>query len=349
MSEARLEVTPRMLEIPRAIAHKYAARAMAAGLRTGVDVEELESAANLAFAQALTKFDPAKGTRLDLFALQVVEWTVGRMAFPRQSRYTRRQRVLLDHDQLVVEGDLSALETAEEVQAAMALLTPLERGIVEDTADGVEQVQIGVKYGYTRQWVNYRLARIRKKCASLRDPDAPRPVRSAHSLGAQRAADDRRKDRRARGGVLNDGWYVVDDTSRQCWGDYPSPRQAAASIGIDIGNARHPFAAPLAGYPEASVSQLRIVRLLLERGALSDREMGEILGVRFDSARRYTLGVCRLGLARQADPKAFVFVATEEAASRKPSKYRLVVGTGVVPLQRDGYAVLPPTTEGVRR
>ncbi len=359
------EIDPRILSIPRAVARKFAARAK----QIRMDVDELESIGNLALAKALARFDPTKGSSSYPFCLQRVKWAVYRVIYP-DSEVKLAEIGTISRDALESPGECveapagaSALEASDEAAAAMSRLSAIERRLVEARAAGLDNSQIAEAVGYCKRWVEERFERIRAKsrraartvegharagyrpCPTL-TPAWRERGRAKREAAKKKAFAILRKSRRLAGHVRKEGWYVVSDVRRECWGDYDTPQAAAEAIGVDLGRCRYPFSAPLAGFPELTSDQsLRLVRLLVDRGPLSPGEMTEHLGVNEESVRRLADAPRRLGLIRatyRGREHRVTYEATEDAIGRKPVGYRLALGASVVASKQQGYAVLPP-------
>lgn len=202
-STAALEplLTPRVLKIPAAVARKYAVRAREQGL----DSDDLESAANLAFATALTSFDaaehPAGEGGLPSWLLNAVEWKVRNLIWPPRKdvreRLRRDRTVSLDapsqassdsgNDHLDLLGVLvcpdggspeSLVDAHDEAASVLARLGPIQAAVVRLVCqDGLSHREAGERLLVSGSRIEQILSGARRKA-----------VRSAQVRDAHRAA-----------------------------------------------------------------------------------------------------------------------------------------------------------------
>lgn len=140
-------LTPRMLEIPARVAAHYAGAAHA----QGVDADELESAANLAFATALASYDAGGGSSLASWLYGAVRWKVRNTVWPPKKSRGHKERLCRDrtrsldarasedsqHD-LDLHGVLgepdgapeALVDAPEEAAAVLARLGPVEAAVL---------------------------------------------------------------------------------------------------------------------------------------------------------------------------------------------------------------------------
>lgn len=382
------ELSERYLNIPAAIARKYAARAS----NHGIDEEELVSAGYLALVEAARAFDLEKSAQGESgfgpFLVQRVEWRVRHAIWPSntaergraefRSRSSSLDAGPVDDAALhaVVGRDdefLASVEKADESAEMLSRLSRFERAAVTLAARDLTERQIGELLGVSKSTINLTLARVRRKATlSARARDAqqesgyhPVPPRMPRQeWEAQRPARDRalRKAkaqepiaRRALGVVALMGWYLACHETRRLWGDWPTATAAFVALGIATKEKgkRHHVSAAL-GWPGLVAGDAEVLVALMD-GPIDSHTLAARMK---RSVKCVTCCVCRLakvGLAKSNNYRGpgirAVYSITEEAISRRGPTTSLVPirGKQATKLAAEGYEVLPPHLIGASR
>ncbi len=144
---------PEHLTIPRAVACRYA-RAAAA---RGIDIDDVESLANLAFALALAAWDEARspggvsglgGWLHKCVSLRVRGALAGTISLDRDT--LQMARAVPSREPLPGE----ALEIAEEAAAVLASLPPRQREALALLREGLFRREAAERMGVSRQMVD---------------------------------------------------------------------------------------------------------------------------------------------------------------------------------------------------
>lgn len=371
--------TERQLRIPAALACKYAARAR----RRGIDPEDLESAAGLAFAKALAAFDPDRNRNgeagFSSFAYQNCLWAIKKLLArpPRAS-------VSLDAPSPEGEsyGDFLAVEPAPQESAEpYGELTPLLAGlssrdaaVLRLLADGHPLAEVGRRLGVTCSRAGQIAARARRRArlrsislgagcgmdnsrhllAYQQDPDNVARREAKRRAAHARAMSEMRPARQALGVVRPDGWYLVAPDGR-CWGDWLLLEEALAAVGIPARPTRvsgpRPWLAGCLGWVELPLAQALVAAALglaPERG-LGVAELAAATGLLRGTVPTAAQRLCARGWAQSTGRRgpyvaAYQITAAALAARGPQTPLRPVRGRG---LPRDCRPLPPHLVERV--
>lgn len=312
-----MKLTERHLNIPRAMACKYAAGARSAG----IDLDELESVGNLALVEAAHRFDPTLSPNgmegLGGFLAQAVEWKVRNTIWPEESRREAKSRRMASLDAKADDDGASlldilsedappetALEMADEVQSWLRRLRPRERALVRLVrGEGLTLAQAGARLGVSKQAACVALAkaerRLRKSRGGVNGSRPGMGARGAVALaewreahpdlaaaqyrrGRERGAIGRHlaaDARRALGRIAPTRTYLLDREARTAWGDWRSLVAALAAVGVRMPPRSRSWPAAVLGWADLSSAQANVLSHLIERGSGTWRSLLGLPGV----------------------------------------------------------------------
>ena len=373
--------TDRLLNIPRALAQKYARN------DTGL-FDDLLSVGNLALVEAAARFDPALG-KAATYLYGHVDRTLRNHTNPRRYSPESRWRKLTSLDAPRGEG-LEAIDfladprsvapdappiIEEQYQEVMRRLRPRERVILH--LRHVEELtlrEIGERLGVCVERVRQLLLRIHKRLRSgslVHESRRGKPAPAGLIAFARNrpAAKERKRlaasaegctaaalARRMTGEVLAWGRYLIDHDGRRLLGPYRTVEAALTSQGVTqlkrCGNKRH-YASAALGWPCLSPLAARILDTLLTHGPTTVRRLAEACGCKPPGVHCEFLALRRHGWLRMAAPPRprhrrgttpAVWEATEAAAQQRGPvcRFEVMRGKDAIRFKEEGYAVVAP-------
>lgn len=152
---------------PRAILTAARRYAHATARRLTVDAllgeDGIESAANLAAAHSIARWDPAHGGTFDGYLAvtirrQLIDDIRSRYGYKRYRRRPALVSLRSDRDEAAAEHDWASTD----VKAFLESLAPSDRWIVECRAAGYDTTTIGTRLGISASGVSQRLRVVRR-------------------------------------------------------------------------------------------------------------------------------------------------------------------------------------------